>query len=87
MSRVSKRKSVTPEDLPFETALSELETIVKALEDGELALEEALNRFSEGMTLSRVCLDRLNAAETRIDQILTEEKGKYVQKPLELEME
>ena len=84
MTRISKKKKVSVDELPFETALLELEAVVKSLEEGDLPLEEALGRFSDGISLSRVCLEKLNAAENTIDQILLEERGKYVQKPLEL---
>ncbi|MBY0339990.1 MAG: exodeoxyribonuclease VII small subunit [Rhodocyclaceae bacterium] len=55
----------------FESALSELETIVKSLEAGQngLALEESLTAYQRGMTLLRYCQDALAAAEQKI-QIL-----------------
>lgn len=55
----------------FETALGELETIVKQLEDGDLPLERSLALFERGVTLSRYCHEQLGAAERRIE-ILTE---------------
>ena len=86
MPRISKTKVAAPVELSFEAALNELETIVNSLENGDLPLEEALSRFTTGMSLSQVCLEKLNAADSRIDQILQEERGKYVQKPLEFEV-
>lgn len=55
----------------FESALSELETIVKSLEAGQngLALEESLTAYQRGMTLLRYCQDALVAAEQKV-QIL-----------------
>lgn len=62
----------------FESALSELETIVKSLElgapggagnAGGLPLEESLAAYQRGMTLLRYCQDALLAAEQKI-QIL-----------------
>jgi exodeoxyribonuclease VII small subunit len=58
----------------FESALSELETIVKALENGSgtaasLPLEDSLSAYQRGMTLLRYCQDALVAAEQKI-QIL-----------------
>ncbi|HMM21274.1 MAG TPA: exodeoxyribonuclease VII small subunit [Selenomonadales bacterium] len=58
--------------------------IVKELENGDLALEEALARFAEGVELSQVCLSQLNRAETTLDKILREEKGQLVEQPLVL---
>lgn len=65
-------KAATPAPpASFESALSELETIVKSLEAGQngLALEESLTAYQRGMTLLRYCQDALTAAEQKI-QIL-----------------
>lgn len=55
----------------FESALAELEAIVKELEDGQLPLEASLQRFERGIRLSRFCHTRLEDAERRIE-VLTE---------------
>ena len=51
----------------FESALSELESLVKTLEDGDLTLEKSLELFERGVELSRYCHTRLEEAEKRID--------------------
>ena len=51
----------------FETALAELERIVKQLEDGDLALEKSLELYERGVQLSRFCHGRLEDAERRIE--------------------
>ena len=51
----------------FETALAELESVVKRLEDGDLPLETSLALYERGVVLSRYCHDRLQAAERRIE--------------------
>ena len=56
----------------FESALAELETIVKTLEQGDLTLEQSLERFERGITLSRFCHTRLEHAERRVE-LLTEQ--------------
>jgi exodeoxyribonuclease VII small subunit len=53
----------------FETALAELETIVKTLEDGDLPLERSLQLFERGVELSRFCHARLEDAERRIETL------------------
>jgi exodeoxyribonuclease VII small subunit len=53
----------------FESALAELEKIVKQLEGGDLALDKALTLFERGVTLSRYCHDQLGAAERKIEQL------------------
>ena len=51
----------------FEAAIAELETIVKKLEDGDLALEKSLELYERGVQLSRFCHARLEDAERRIE--------------------
>jgi exodeoxyribonuclease VII small subunit len=47
----------------FESAIAELETIVKTLEGGDLALEKSLALFERGVQLSRFCHAQLEAAD------------------------
>lgn len=53
----------------FESAIAELETIVKTLEEGDLALEKSLALFERGVQLSRFCHSRLEEAERRVDML------------------
>jgi len=69
----------------FEEGLEKLEMVVKELERGDLPLEEALDKFSVGVMLSKICLAKLNAADRQIDKILREEKGQIVEYPLDLQ--
>jgi exodeoxyribonuclease VII small subunit len=55
----------------FESAIGELEAIVKQLEEGDLALDKSLALFERGVELSRYCHDRLGEAQRRIE-VLTE---------------
>ena len=64
----------TPEEpsiKDFESALTELETLVTRLEDGSLTLEQSLELFERGVQLSRFCHTRLEEAERRLE-VLTE---------------
>ena len=63
----------------FETALAELDALVKKLEEGELSLEQSLALYERGVQLSRFCHARLEDAERRIE-ILTE-RGELRQAP------
>ena len=54
----------------FEAAIKRLTEIVQTLERGELPLEESLRLFEEGVRLSRVSQQRLDAAEKRVEQLL-----------------
>ena len=53
----------------FESAITELEQIVRQLEDGDLPLDTALGLFERGVALSRYCHQRLESAEQRIEQL------------------
>lgn len=56
----------------FEDSLGELETLVEALERGDISLEQALAKFERGVTLTRQCRDLLKNAELRVDQLLAD---------------
>ncbi len=57
----------------FEQALSELESLVETLEQGDLSLEDSLKSFERGVALTRTCQQALKEAEQKI-QILTEQQ-------------
>lgn len=59
----------------FEEAFSKLEEIVRKLESGNMSLEESLKAFEEGVRLSRVCSERLDEAERRVEILVDGEKG------------
>ncbi len=59
----------------FESSLQELEKIVRNLENGDLALEESLKLFEDGVKISRECQERLNQAERRIEILMQDEAG------------
>jgi exodeoxyribonuclease VII small subunit len=63
----------------FESALAELEAIVKTLEEGDLALEKSLELFERGIELSRFCHGRLEDAERRIE--ILNERGELKAAP------
>ncbi|KTR91687.1 exodeoxyribonuclease VII small subunit [Pantoea dispersa] len=58
----------------FENALQQLEQIVSRLESGELPLEEALNEFERGVQLARSGQQTLQAAEQRVQILLSDDK-------------
>lgn len=55
----------------FEDALKELETIVEALENGDLPLEKAVKKYEEGMALSKHCHTLLEDAEKVLTKVMT----------------
>lgn len=56
--------------LSFEDALKQLETIVDALENADLPLEEAVKKYEEGMALSKHCHGLLEDAEQVLTKVL-----------------
>ncbi len=61
-----------PEDLTFGAALAELEEIVKALESGQLELEDSLGRYERGVSLLRACRTKLADAQQRVTMLVGE---------------
>mgnify|MGYP000300415884 FL=1 len=58
----------------FEQSLTQLETLVEQLEQGDLPLEAALHSFEEGVRLTRECQGILDQAEQKVQQ-LVEQNG------------
>ncbi len=66
----------------FEAALEQLEAIVDRLEQGDLALEDALRAFEAGVGLTRRCSKQLSDAERRIE-VLVREGESWLARPFE----
>ncbi len=76
MSHPVPKKETTKKDPTapsFEQALSELESLVETLEQGDLSLEESLESFERGVALTRTCQQALKEAEQKI-QILNDQR-------------
>ncbi|MGE0631498.1 MAG: exodeoxyribonuclease VII small subunit [Pseudobdellovibrionaceae bacterium] len=56
--------------MDFEKNLGRLEEIVQKMEKGDLALEESLKLFEEGVKLSRECQTRLSEAENKVKVLM-----------------
>jgi exodeoxyribonuclease VII small subunit len=59
----------------FEEALARLEEIVRKLESGNMSLEDSLKAFEEGVRLSRICSERLDEAERRVEILVNGATG------------
>ncbi len=57
-------------EIPFEEAMQQLEIVAEELEKGNLNLDESVNKFEEGMKLSKQCSELLENAEKRITVLL-----------------
>jgi len=53
--------------MTFEESLVQLEKIVRTLDDGKTSLDEALEKYEEGIRLLRHCSDLLDGAKRRIE--------------------
>jgi exodeoxyribonuclease VII small subunit len=53
-------------DMKFETALAELESLVRSMEDGKLELEDSIAAYRRGMALMKHCQAQLADAEQQI---------------------
>jgi len=62
---VAKRKK-----LDYEAAVTELESLVERLEQGDISLEESLKLYESGVLLTRDCQDALQAAEQKVQMLL-----------------
>lgn len=58
----------------FEQSLSQLEALVEKLENSEFTLEQSLQAFEQGVTLTRQCQKALSEAEQKV-QLLIEQNG------------
>ena len=66
----------------FEKSLQQLEKIVGRMESGELALQDSLEQFEQGIKLAKTCQDALANAELRVEQLI-EKNGLQQTVPLE----
>lgn len=66
-------EKVKADEMSFEEALEKLEKIVHKLEDGGFSLEESLNMFESGVSLSKLCYKKLNEAEQKIEKLVEKE--------------
>ena len=68
MRKTPPHLSDDQQDLPqdFETAMAQLESLVISMESGGMSLEQSLAAYQRGVALSRVCQQRLAAAEQHV---------------------
>ena len=66
----------------FEESMKKLEQIVTELENGNLSLDESMNKFEEGMKVAKQCNNILESAEKKIT-ILLEKDGELKEETFE----
>lgn len=62
-------QNTPPAEDSFEQAIARLETIAGRLEDPDTPLEESMALYEEGVRIARLCSDRLEAAELKIEEL------------------
>ena len=67
------------QNITFEQSMQRLEQIVRAMERGDVALEESLKLFQEGTELVRSCGKLLDDAELQVKKIMTAPDGSPVE--------
>ncbi|WP_448212085.1 exodeoxyribonuclease VII small subunit [Colwellia sp. MEBiC06753] len=72
------------ENLSFEEAIAELDTIVQQLEQGELSLESSMEIFERGLKLSQLSQQKLQSAEQKI-KMLVQQNGQQTLADFDLE--
>lgn len=76
-------KNVQTENVSFETAMTRLEAIVMQLEEGKVSLDDSLKLYEEGISLVRLCSNRLDEAEQKIKIIRTSADGSKTEEDFE----
>ena len=61
-------------DFNFTKALARLEEIVAKLENQDLELEEAIKLLTEGVSLHKMCQEKLTGAKNKIDKLFIAKK-------------
>ena len=70
-------------EMKFEEALKKLEKIVDDLESGNLALDDALSKYEEGIKLSKMCAKKLEVAKKKVEILMKSEDGSFELKPFD----
>ena len=65
--------------MSFENNMQRLEQIVRAMERGDVALDESLKLFQEGTELVRSCEKQLDEAQMHVAKVLAGENGTSVE--------
>ena len=83
MKSTQIKEEPTKEVLSFEDTTSELEEIVRALEDGKVPLGESLKLVQRGRELSDACAQMLDEAELTLSQLAATPEGELVEEELD----
>lgn len=71
--------------MSFEDALSELEQIVKRLEEGKIRLDEAIASYERGAALKNHCETKLREAQAKVEKIVPGPDGTVRSEPVKID--
>ncbi len=71
------------ENLSFEAAMAELESVVEKLEDGTLDLQQTVLLYQRGRALAAHCQSLLDTTELRIQQLVPDDAGGHTPAPFD----
>lgn len=69
MAAENESETTRGDSASFEAEMARLEHLVASLEGGELGLEESVEAYENGLKLAKSCLERLDKAELRVQQL------------------
>jgi len=72
---MAAKKSPAASKLTFEQALEKLEQIVTQIEQGEVSLEQSIDKYAEGTRLIKHCRSVLDAAEKKVQVLAQSSDG------------
>lgn len=85
---MSRRSAAAPDESApppapnFESAMTELESLVQDMDEAQIPLEALLEKYAQGKSLLSYCQKRLDEAQQRIDIISTQPDGSAALHPL-----
>jgi exodeoxyribonuclease VII small subunit len=71
----------------FEESLAQLESIVSAIEEGKVGLQDAIKQYEQGMILIQRCRDMLADAEAKVQKLQLTEDNRLTRAPMEMPKE
>ena len=69
------------QEMNFETALQELDGIVRKLENGQASLEDSINDYERGTKLKEHCEAKLKEASLKVEKIVQQADGSTTTEP------
>ena len=66
---------MSDQNMTFEQSMQRLEQIVRAMERGDVALDESLKLFQEGTELVRTCGKLVDEAELQVQKVVKSADG------------